>query len=462
MDAIRPLVDFVAGTRFRDLPAEVVALARQSLLDNLGNICAGTVADGCDKVAAMVMDWNGKPEARLIGWGARAPVPDAVWLNSVQSRALELDDVHEPGLMHATSGSVPVALGVTELVPGTSGRELLAAVAVGMELSCRLAMAPEVSSAISGMSFTFQATTFGAAATAGRLLSLDPERLVHSMGIAYSQAAGNQQTLREGALMTRVQQGLSARAGTLAALLARAGITGPQEVLEGRFGYMNVYHAGRYDRGALVDGLGPHWEILRISTKPYPCCRFIHSTVKALVDLMATRSVDPDAVVAVEARIDNREHFNLVCEPLETKRRPSDVAEAQFSVPYVVATCLRRGGIGLGDFTPTAIRDPATLALAARVTPTIDPAAEGPARAGYPPAYVRIDLASGETLVATAPATAPGHPDNPLNESERLKKFRDCMAFARLPLPSDRVERLIECIERIEDTGADALLRLLD
>lgn len=461
MDAIEPLVDFIVGTRFEDLSTDVVAIARHSVLDNLGDTFAGSAARGCSEIAHLIMDWRGKPEAQLIGWNARAPVPDAVWLNSVQSRALELDDVHEPGLMHAASGSVPVALAVAELVPNISGRELLTAVAVGMEISCRLAMAPEVSSAISGMSFTFQGTTFGAAATAARMFGLDVERLRHAMGIAYSQAAGNQQTLREGALMTRVQQGLSARAGTLATLLAKAGITGPREVLEGRFGYMKIYHAGRYDRDILVSGLGTHWEIRSTSTKPYPCCRFIHPTIKALVDLMSTCRIDPEAIVEVEARIDNREHFNLVCEPLAEKRHPVDVSEAQFSVPYVIAACLRHGGIGLSDFTPAAIADPATLALAARVTPVIGPEGDRLARAAYPPAHIQIRLSSGEALIAKAGATAPGHPDNPLSESGRLKKFRECMAFARSPVELDRIERLVACIDKLEITSADELLQYI-
>jgi len=235
-DAIETLVDFVLGTRFEDLPADVVASTLRFIRDNIGDTYAGASAAGCPEIARLVKGWGGAQESRLLGWRTRVPMPQAVWVNSTQSRALELDDVHEPGLMHATSGSVPVALAVAEMVGSRTGRDLITATALGIEVSCRLAMAPEVSSAISGMSFTFQCTTFGAAVTAGLLMGLDAGTMRNAMGIAYSQVAGNQQTLREGALMTRVQQGLSAKSGALAALLARQGIDGPREVLEGRFG----------------------------------------------------------------------------------------------------------------------------------------------------------------------------------------------------------------------------------
>lgn len=461
-DAIETLVDFVVGTRFEDLPADVVASTQRFIRDNIGDAYAGARAEGCPEIARLVKGWGGAPESRLLGWRTRVPMPQAVWVNSTQSRALELDDVHEPGLMHATSGSVPVALAVAELVGSRSGRDLITATALGIEVSCRLAMAPEVSSAISGMSFTFQCTTFGAAATAGLLMGLDAGKMRHAMGIAYSQVAGNQQTLREGALMTRVQQGLSAKSGALAALLARQGIDGPREVLEGRFGYFRIYHADRYDRRAVVDRLGTRWEIREISTKPYPCCRYIHSTVRAIADLTRERTIDLAAIESVQVQINNREQFNLVCEPLEHKQRPRTVAEAQFSVPYVTAAALRRGGLTLDDFTERALADETVLDLARRVVPCIDPQFENLARAAYPAAHVQLRLRSGEVLTARSPAQAPGHPTRPLTEAEHLAKFRDCMNAAPERLPEAGLERLIARLDRLHDADdLDGLWELL-
>lgn len=451
-DAIETLVDFVLGTRFEDLPADVVDSTRRFIRDNVGDTYAGARAAGCPEIARLVMGWGGAQESRLLGWRTRVPMPQAVWVNSTQSRALELDDVHEPGLMHATSGSVPVALAVAEMVDARTGRDLITATALGMEVSCRLSMAPEVSSAISGMSFTFQCTTFGAAVTAGLLMGLDAAGMRNAMGIAYSQVAGNQQTLREGALMTRVQQGLSAKSGALAALLARQGIDGPREVLEGRFGYFRVYHADRYDRRAVVDRLGDHWEIREISTKPYPCCRYIHSTVRAIADLTSKRRIDIGDIDSVSVQINNREQFNLVCEPLEQKQRPRTVAEAQFSVPYVTAAALRRGGLTLDDFTERALADETVLDLARRVVPCIEPEFEDLARAAYPAAHVQLRLRSGEILTARSSAQAPGHPAQPLTEAEHLAKFRDCMSATPGRLQQADVERLIARLDRLHET----------
>jgi hypothetical protein len=127
------------------------------------------------------------------------------------------------------------------------------------------------------MNVTFQYACFGCAGVVGRVLGLDEEKMVHAMGLAYSQTAGNSQNLLEGTLATRFSQGLAAQAGVYAAVFARRGITAAREVLEGKFGYYPVYQRGEYDVRSLLEGLGERFEGVNVTLKKYPCCMHSHA-----------------------------------------------------------------------------------------------------------------------------------------------------------------------------------------
>ena len=453
-DAVRPLARFVAGTRFEDLAPAVIARTRWHILDTLGAALAGRDAPGVVELRGLARRWGGAAESLLWGTDLRVPAPTAALVNATMARALELDSIHEVGLLHAPVSAVPAALAAAEAGGGVSGRELLVAALVGCDVICRMGLAPTVGSCVSGMSFTYQCGTFGAAAAAARALGLDEDATVAALGLAYNMASGNQQPLTEGSQSVRVQQGVATQMGVTAALMAAEGLAGPREALEGTFGYFRVYHGGRYDRHALLKDLGAEFQLMNMSFKPWPCCRFIHPAIDATLEILGRRPLAEAEVDAVRVRVDNLNHYNVVCDPLAEKQAPRPPAEAQFTLPFVIATVLLRRRLTLADLNPDALSDPAVRRLARRVTTEISPdARRADGRAGYPPGRVEVRLASGEVLRAEIPISK-GHPDRPLGDGELTAKFRDCASIGAWPYGRAAQDRIIEAvlgIERVAD-----------
>jgi 2-methylcitrate dehydratase PrpD len=265
METERRILENVVAVSFRELSEEVVEATKKSVIDTLAAAIAGRKAIGCETVVRLVKEWGGKKEATILSYGFRVPFPNAIFANSVMSRALDLDEVHDNGTVHPSATVVPATLGAAEYVKGVSGKEFIAANALGIDLICRMSLAPTVGCSISGMNFSFQCGTFGAAAAVGKLLKLNRDQMLNALGIAYSQAAGNSQCYIDGSLTIRVQQGLSAKAGAISAVLGQRGITGAEHFFEGKFGYFNIYHKGGFNRNILLRNLGKHFEGVNVS-----------------------------------------------------------------------------------------------------------------------------------------------------------------------------------------------------
>lgn len=422
-------------TRYADLPPSTRDATKRLVLDTCGSIVTAVRAEGCAELAALVTSWGGAGEARIAGSGARVPAHNAALVNATMARALEIDDVHEKALLHATATMVPVALAVAEARGGVSGEEFLTTVAVGIDLAARLSLAPRISTVGAGhqrrpMSYTYQTGILVGALAAGRILGFDVDGLVNTLGIGYSQCAGNQQCLLEGAATVRLQQGLSSSAAVIAARMHEIGLTGTRESLEGTFGYFSAFHHGDYDRDGIVAGLGTEYETDQVSIKPYPCCKYTHTAVAAAQAARDGQDLDPAAVREVVVHVNNREYYDVVCQPESVSGRRAALAgprgwvHAQFSLPYVVAVALARGRVVLPDFTEDGRSDPVVLGLMDKVRTVIDPDdGAGSGRVLPTPGHVEVFLTDrAEPLVGRA-RYAKGHPRNAMTYAEVVDKF---------------------------------------
>src|SRR6185369_1205833 len=169
---------------------------------------------------------------------------------------------------------VPAALAAAELRGGVAGADFIAAVAAGLETTCRIGVATRIGIIESGFIYSSLFGYFGATVAAGRVLGLDHAQMVNAIGIAYSQVAGNHQVTRDGALTKRMQPGFAAKAALVSAQLARKNVRGAQATFDGVDGFVRVYLRDRFDGTALREGLGQRYEMSELSYKPYPCCRF--------------------------------------------------------------------------------------------------------------------------------------------------------------------------------------------
>jgi 2-methylcitrate dehydratase PrpD len=306
-----------------------------------------------------------------------------------------------------------------------------------------------------GWHYTSACGIFGAAAAAGRLLGLAATRMADAFGSACAQASGTLQSEQDGTWAKRLQPGLAAAGGLLAAQLAAQGFRGPHEALEGTYGFYRVY-LREFDPAPVLRDLGQRFEVERTSLKPFPTCRFTHAPAAALRDLMEKERVRPEDIAGVEARVTSAA-FAEVCEPLPQKVRPKSPVHAQFSLPYALACVADHGIIGLADLTEAAIRRPEVLALAERVGCVRDPDLEAAWGGKIGEAEVRVQTREGSMRAARS--LPPGGPGRPMAEGDRLAKVKDCLAWGGTGLEASELTRCITALRY--DKPVSSLSRVL-
>jgi len=430
VDAIETILDFAMAARLDAMPEATVERGRRAVLDTLGAMYAGVVAEGVAPLTALAQDWGGAPQARLVSGGPRLPAPLAALANGVAARAWDLDDVHELFTCHVNASVVAAALAVADHAPDVSGAAFLEATLLGSEFVCRLAAAPQLSFSTTGMAMTYQCSYLGAALAAARLYGLDRDRTRHAIGIAYARIAGNQQGYVDGAMTVRLMQGVAAEGGVVAAQMAARGLTGAAEMLEGRFGYYNAFQRGAYDPTPLTRDLGAHWENMNVSVKPlYPCCKYTHGPIEATEAALAKAGGDWRRVARLHVTVTNREAYDLVCTERERKWRPQTVTDMQFSLPFTMAFAAVRGGVSLDLLDPASLEDADVAALTQKVEATLDVGNQGDGRGTFPmPGVVTLTRDDGFE-VAQPFAAIKGHPSLPMSFDDVADKVRACAAF---------------------------------
>jgi 2-methylcitrate dehydratase PrpD len=451
MDLAKEFADVAAQVRHETLPAETVRCTKLFLLDTLAVGLAGATADGIAGGLAYSRELGGTPCATVLASGDRLPAPTAAMLNGTLCQARDFDPVYEPGVLLPYAPVTAAALAVGEAT-GANGSDVLTAIVLGADLSCRLGR-----SLTSGLGWSRTGTlgVFGAALAAAYLLHLSREQTVWALGLALSQSSGNIQTVIDGSLAKRYQAGFAAEAGLRAAMLARNGVTGPVNVFEGRCGFMQLYEGGRFERARATDGLGSVFEGTRASIKPYPCAREQHGAIAAALEL-AGKGITAERVERVEVTLPPNAH---VLSGRAFGRDGATIAGAMGAAAYGAAVALTRGAVGLGDFTPEALHREEVMSLVERVTVTED-AAERDRRA-LVPQTVSVLLRGGEQRSATC-STMPGSPDRPLDPSAHRLKVIDCLTTANptcVGALAERADALAQVVDRLDDdAGLPALI----
>lgn len=442
------LAHFAVHTDTAALPAPVVQAVKANILDTLCCAIAGSSGEVIDEVSTLVGSWAGTPQADLFVLGGQVPAHHAAWVNGGMAHARDYDDTHDAAVLHAGVSAVPAAIAAAQLRGGVSGSELIAGVAAGLEVTCRLGLSIEVDVMESGFNYTSLLGYFGATAAAARVLGLNESQTVDALGIVYNTCAGNLQVTRDGSLVKRLLPGLAAQSALVAAQLAKAGVKGARHVFEGSDGLYRVYFHGRANGARARIGLGTHYELLDLGYKPYPCCRNTHTAVDATLALRAQVPVDADAIESIRVGVTGP-GYQMVCVPEAVRLAPRTVVEAQFSLPYSVAAAWIDGQVGIGHFTAPSLLRADLLALTSRVQPYVDPEIDSVWSRSISPARVTLRLRDGteHTLQADRPR---GHPLNPMSESEFAAKAADCLRFAARPLPPGTAERLVATVASLQ------------
>lgn len=443
MDASYVFAANFVKTRYDDLPSDVVDATKKEILDLLGVALGGASQPGATHVRDLVLEWGGKEESSIIGSKRKVPAPNAAQANATMAHALDFDDVHEAAVMHPGIASIPVVLAVGEAQGHLSGRELITCTALGVDMMCRLALAttPGKSPIDLGWHLTSVFGFMGAAATAARVMGLDEETIVNAIGIGYHQSGGNGQCVKDGALTKRLGPGFAVRGGITAALMARAGVTGAKNSLEGEWGFYKQYADADYSREILTAELGKRFEGANVAIKPYPCCRGMHPAIDAALALASGHNIRNGDIKEIVLSVTDA-HLALLCRPLEAKQSPRSPVDAQFSIPWGVASAIVGRKVGLDDFTESAIRNREVLEVTRKMRVEVDNSLHKP---GPEPTRVKILTNDGKSFSKVV--------ENPLGSLERPMSFEDCarkFADCAKLLDPKRIDGIIDRIDHLE------------
>jgi 2-methylcitrate dehydratase PrpD len=379
----------------------------------------------------------------VIGTGQRTSAPWAALANGTAAHAVELDDVTTESSLHPGVAVIPAAVAVAQEL-GAAPPRLLEAIVAGYEVTMRVGNALNPASAYArGFHPTGVAGVFGAAMAACHLLDLDVNQRAMALGIAGTMASGSLEYLADGAWTKRLNAGWAGHAGISAAYLARAGFVGPLSVFEGRLGVLHAYSDAALPDRLLAD-LGAPLQVMRVSIKPYACCRYNHGLIDCMLQLRSQFAVDEVERIRLGVLSGGA---LLVADPIEQKRAPVGVVDAQFSAPYAAAAALVLGTGDISAYAASRLSDPTIRSLMAVTDCYRDPSLD----ADYPkrwPAAAAVALKDGRVL-STRVEFAAGEPENPVSREALVAKFvslaerPDAEALAARLLALDTAEDLL-------------------
>lgn len=406
------LAGYWSNARYEDLPAPIVAMAKSVLLDTLSVAVRGaesdvTVATRDGAVAVLEADAG---SASLWGTHRTLPPSAAALVNGTAAHAYEFDDYG--GCGHSGAVVVPAVCALSEKTRASGKRVLLALVA-GYDVAARVTEGAGGYRAHNDLGWHSTGTcgTFGAAAGAAAVLSLDAPRFTSALGIAGSFAGGVWSFLVDGAMTKRFHPGRASENGVGAAQLAAAGLVGPRYILDAAWGgFFGTYCRDTATPAATVQNLGRDFRILRSGRKPYPCCRGLHSSIEALLDLIEQHRFGGEDVERMIVHGAERTVRQFA------KRDVVTLLDAQFSLPYSLAVVARTGRAGLDEFLPPRTDDAEVRALMERVSVEADRPL-GP----YDEPDLEVRLRDGRRLTRHVPVPR-GSPDRPLEGDHLLRK----------------------------------------
>ncbi|QBS36686.1 MmgE/PrpD family protein [Thermaerobacter sp. FW80] len=429
----QPLAEWCATASVDDLPDEVVATVKLVTLDGIGCALFGPTTPWGRIVADFVRTEASRPEVRLWGAGGfRTSAADAALVHGTYIHAFEMDDVHPVAVIHLASQVLPAAFAMVELraaaargdrsrpeVPPipVDGHELLQALAVGMEVGSRIGMVTGARQLARGFHPSPNTGVFATAATAARLLRLDPQTTAHALGIAGS-GGGALMAAQYGAMVKRVHAGFSARAGVVAALLAARGLTGTPNVLESPYGGFARALADVEDVSDVLADLGSRWMLLGVQIKAYPCCGSNHTSIDALRSILAERpDLRPEDVDHIEVRCTTAT-WHHVGWPYQ----PNGILAAQMNLAYTLAALLVDRALFVEQFAEDRLADPRILALVSRIRVVPDPNLDRLGREGRHTVELTLVTQDGRCYRRRV-THARGSRNNPLSYEEVMAKY---------------------------------------
>jgi 2-methylcitrate dehydratase PrpD len=446
------LARFCAQLRYEDLSASVRERVRYLLLDHLAVTLRGSILPSSFAGYQMLeqMAIGSEHGVTIFGRKERAEAAWAALVNGIAAHGLEMDDVEKRSSLHPGVVVFPAALALAEQL-GSTPTDFYSAVIAGYEVTLRVGAALNPASSYErGFHPTAICGTLGAAAASARLLGLSLEQTNMALGIAGSMAAGSMAYLHDGAWTKRLHPGWACHAGIMAARLASTGFIGPVSILESPYGFLHAYSSAS-DISQLIRQGKDEFAIMQVSIKPYACCRYMHGPIDCLFEIIHDYHPNPEHIKLVCCGVLTGGR-GLIADPIDLKRHPKNVVEAQFSMPFGAAIALLTGTAGMSVFTDEWIHHPKVQDLMQRVecysSPELDAYYPGEWRAS-----TSVRMIDGREYTANV-RYALGDPHNPLSWQQLEARLHELVA----PVVDNERKRQ-EIVERVK--GLDSLEKII-
>ncbi|MBV8476870.1 MAG: MmgE/PrpD family protein [Acidobacteria bacterium] len=435
--------DHILRVEYARLPPQAVERARQSTLDTIGVIMAGSALEpSVNGLLELVLEAGGREECSVLGTSWKVPAIMAAFANGGMAHCLDYDD-HTPQGHHPSSSVIPVSLALAERLGNVSGKKFLTAVALGQDLFVRLRRNVV-------WRHDYHLTTilgvFSATASAAYLLGLNRDQIASAFGIAGVQSSGCYE-LVEGVNneLRGLYAGFVSKAAMVSALMAEKSIKGPHSIFEGAKGFFNVYFAGQYDRTKMLEGLGEIFQGTELLYKPWPSVGLSHSFIHAACRLRAMDEFDLDSIETI--KVYAGPGLIELCEPLAERCNPKTGTDAKFSIPFNVALALVNGTVLPPDFQEAALQNRKVRDVAGKVVPVFDEQLSwnGP----IPHGRVELRLKSGRTFGCIGDGV-PGSEEAPMSWKDLVVKYKTCLRLARAQLSEERIEHTAQLIRGLE------------
>lgn len=430
--------------RYENLDDQVVDRTKYLLLDFLGCAIRGSLSESSGPALNAAQDHSSSCDAvPVIGTTVKCEASFAALAIGIAAHSIELDDVVNSASLHPAVSVMPPALSIC-CRDQLSGKELIAAIVAGYELTVKLGIALDPA-AHYGQGFhpTGTCGTFGAAVAAAKLLNLDALHIQNAIGIAGSQAAGSMEFLADGAFTKRFHAGWSSHSGMIAASLAQNGFTGPETIIEGQFGFLKSY-SPKSKPDAVLNGWGTPYEILNTSIKPHACCRYKQGAIDCISALATEHKLTGDDIARITVAVLDA-GFALVAEPPEQKRNPQSVVDAQFSMPFGAALAIRYRDAFINRYTTEEIERQENKDLMDKVVCIRDENLNKNFPAQWP---ARVEIETSDGTILKKQLTYPkGDPENPLSWDELIEKFN---ALASAVMPESQCREIVERVRTID------------
>jgi 2-methylcitrate dehydratase PrpD len=449
----RQLAQFGSSLCFDDLPGEVVAKAKDCLLDTMGCCIFGASQPSVQKLAEMAAAEACAPRAAVFGTPMRTSAALAALLNGTSAHAFQLDEIHIESTLHPGSVAIPAAFALAEGDATLGGRDLLVAMVAGYEVGLRIGLAAKGGMFKSG--FHNQGTTgvFIAAAAAARILRLDVHQTQHALGIAGSQAAGLM-AVQDGAMTKSFHSGRAAQSGVYAAQLARLGYTGIPDVLEAPYGAFFSSFVDEWSEAELTADLVSRWEILRVGFKPLAASNGSITAMTALDTIMREHGLRVGDIERVTAFVSSNTLHH--CGWPYKADRIQGVLSAQMNLRYGLAVMALERQAGVEQFAENKIRDPQILRFIECISVEHEPRFDGDNGRYRVACRLVVRCRNGMTFETTT-LFRPGSPEDPLSREQLVNKFLSLTNR----IGASKARRIASLVSQIEDCELSDLSCLL-